>query len=382
MDDADSPDAGGIMEGACRPGLALRPRHQNESADGADIRGCPARISSPRIVPLPRDGEDNALKIKTWAAGGASHGHAFPRQAKISAWPRAQEDGTAAAATLQISPADAARRQSAAWGALAGEIIQLTQPGMFAAQFCAPRHLLIAVEHGERHEGDTYVEGLARSNLRDMSRKLTFVPAGRSFREWQDPCVLPRLTCLYFDPCLFRTDGTSSGGTEPAARLFFHDSDIWVTVRKLTREIEQSGGVDRPYMEVLGFLLGRELLRLSHVPAAEKPVPGSLAGWQVKRTAAYIEAHLCARISLATLAAMVRLSPCHFARAFKQSFGMPPHRYHMSRRIERAKALLAQQALPIAWVATELGFGGAGPFSTAFRRFVGRTPSAYRRSII
>ena len=58
-----------------------------------------------------------------------------------------------------------------------------------------------------------------RSNLRDMSQKLTFVPAGRRFREWQDPCALPRLTCLYFDPGFFPSAGSGFGKAEPDARL-------------------------------------------------------------------------------------------------------------------------------------------------------------------
>ena len=57
---------------------------------------------------------------------------------------------------------------------------------------------------------------------------------------------------------------------------------------------------------------------------------------------AYIEEHLAEQIPLKTLAQLVRLSPCYFCRAFKQSFGVPPHRYHSARRIEQAKALLAR----------------------------------------
>src|SRR4029077_7399235 len=106
----------------------------------------------------------------------------------------------AAVAALQISPGDVARRQGAAWGPLAGEVVRVTRGGMSEARFCARAHLLIAAERGERHEGETFVEGLPRSSLRNMSQKLTFVPAGRRFHEWQDPRILPRLTCLYPAP--------------------------------------------------------------------------------------------------------------------------------------------------------------------------------------
>jgi hypothetical protein len=54
--------------------------------------------------------------------------------------------------------------------------------------------------------------------------------------------------------------------------------------------------------------------------------------WQQKRVAEYIEEHLAEEISLAALAELVDLSLYHFARVFKQSFGVPPHHYHMVRR--------------------------------------------------
>jgi AraC family transcriptional regulator len=289
----------------------------------------------------------------------------------------------AAVPALQISPGDVVRRQGAAWGPLTGEIVQVTQQALFEARFCAPAHLLIAAERGERHEGETFVEGLPRSNLRNMSQKLTFVPAGRRFHEWQDPRILPRLTCLYLDPRWSLTeDGPDLGGLDLEPRLFFHDTDLWATARKLTRQIEQSDGVDRLYVDALGLVLLRELLRLGHAPAGGEPVrPGGLADWQAKRTAEYIEVHLGDRISLATLAAIARLSPYHFARAFKQSFGVPPHRYHTARRVERAKTLLARPSLSIAEIALEVGFGETSSFTAAFRRLVGRTPSSFRRSL-
>jgi AraC family transcriptional regulator len=72
-------------------------------------------------------------------------------------------------------------------------------------------------------------------------------------------------------------------------------------------------------------------------PRIEAPVRGGLAAWQERTDADYIEEHLEDNISLAAFAQLVRLSPHYFCRAFRQSFGMPPHRYHCSRRIERPR---------------------------------------------
>jgi len=76
-----------------------------------------------------------------------------------------------------------------------------------------------------------------------------------------------------------------------------------------------------------------ELIRLERTPrAGARPLRGGLPVWQQKRVAEYIEEHLAEEISLAALAELVDLSLYHFARVFKQSFGVPPHHYHMVRR--------------------------------------------------
>jgi len=101
--------------------------------------------------------------------------------------------------------------------------------------------------------------------------------------------------------------------------------------------------------------------------------------WQQKRVAEYIEEHLAEEISLAALAELVDLSLYHFARVFKQSFGAPPHRYHMARRMDRARSLLQRPALSVTQIGIEIGFRETSSFTTAFRKFTGLTPTEYRR---
>jgi len=108
---------------------------------------------------------------------------------------------------------------------------------------------------------------------------------------------------------------------------------------------------------------------------------GGLPGWQQKKVAQYIEEHLANEISLLSLAQLVRLSPFHFSRAFKQSFGMPPHRYLTWQRIERAKALLGERKLSVTEIGLDVGFSETSSFTAAFRKLTGETPTAYRRSL-
>lgn len=78
------------------------------------------------------------------------------------------------------------------------------------------------------------------------------------------------------------------------------------------------------------------------------------------------------------LARVSRVSEAHFARSFKQAFGVPPHRYLLTRRIERATALLRDTDLPITEIAFQTGWGSLGTFGRIFRDITGDSPGALR----
>ena len=129
-------------------------------------------------------------------------------------------------------------------------------------------------------------------------------------------------------------------------------------------------------------MLVHELIRLNRgTPRQQPQVRGGLAAWQQRIVTAHIDAHLDETISLATLAELVRLSPFYFCRAFKQSFGVPPHRYHTNRRIEHAKALLATRAHSVTDIGLTVGYSETSSFTAAFRKATGLTPSGYQRSL-
>jgi transcriptional regulator GlxA family with amidase domain len=78
------------------------------------------------------------------------------------------------------------------------------------------------------------------------------------------------------------------------------------------------------------------------------------------------------------LARVSGVSAAHFARSFKQAFGVPPHRYLLTRRIERAAALLRDTDLAITAIAFHTGWGSLGTFGRIFRDITGETPGAIR----
>ena len=83
-------------------------------------------------------------------------------------------------------------------------------------------------------------------------------------------------------------------------------------------------------------------------------------------------------LDVASLAAVAYVSPAHFIRTFKATFGEAPHRYLQRRRIERAMAMLRDTDTPVTEVSTAVGFQSLGTFSRTFRQIVGRSPSKYR----
>jgi AraC family transcriptional regulator len=286
-------------------------------------------------------------------------------------------------ASVEISPHGAATRRGLAWRGMGAELVQAMRHERIEYSFRSPVHLLAAYEHGVRRDGETFVEGLPRSTLRDVARKLTFAPAGHAYREWHEPRTAMAVMYFQFDPAELQIDPeVSLADLSLAPRMFFEDAAIWSTAVKLTRALESPGTEDRLYFEALGVVLVHELMRLnSGAQCAKARVQGGLAAWQQRIVTTYIEEHLPEQISLATLAQLVRLSPYYFCRAFKQSFGIPPHRYHTSRRIEHAKTLLAERKYSVTEVGLTLGFSETSSFTAAFRRVTGQTPSSYHRGL-
>jgi AraC family transcriptional regulator len=337
-------------------------------------------LANPRCSNIPSHGPFGRDTRKALNASEGAGEHAEP-QAQSSAH---RSMVNASKHAVEVFPPDIVRRHAVAWDGMAAEIVQATRPERMEFRFRAPLHLLAVYEQGLRSDAETVVDGLPRSKLRDVRRKLTFVPAGHVYRdEWQGARVLTRVLYFYFDPARMPTHHeTNVVPTALAARLFFEDATLSDTALKLKKLIERAGADSSPYLEALGIVLAHELVRLSaEPPRIEAPTRGGLAVWQQRVITSYIEEHLAEHISLATLAGLVGLSPFHFCRVFRQSFGTPPHRYHSKRRMERARTLLVESATSVTEIGLALGFRETSAFTAAFRKATGQTPTACRRNL-
>jgi AraC-like DNA-binding protein len=104
-----------------------------------------------------------------------------------------------------------------------------------------------------------------------------------------------------------------------------------------------------------------------------------LAPWQERRVREYIAANLSGPLPLPELAAVARLSTGHFARAFRQSFGVSPHAFIIEQRVNAAKRLILESETPLAEVALSCGMADQSHLTRNFTRRVGISPAAWRR---
>ena len=107
---------------------------------------------------------------------------------------------------------------------------------------------------------------------------------------------------------------------------------------------------------------------------------GKLSSWQLREIIEYIHTYLDTELSLTELATQLNLSTFHFARLFKKSLGLSPHKYILQTRIERAKKLIVSQRLPLSNIALQAGFYDQTHFSKAFKKYVGISPKAFSKS--
>lgn len=140
---------------------------------------------------------------------------------------------------------------------------------------------------------------------------------------------------------------------------------------------EHDGNVNRLFVDTAAASLVLNMLQLSG--RATETVRGGLSGNRLRAVTEYMRTNLSGSISLADLARLAELSPHHFARAFKRSTGLPPHRYQIMLRIERAKEMLVSTNSSIIEIGAAIGWQDPAYFARIFAREVGMPPSHYRR---
>jgi AraC family transcriptional regulator len=100
---------------------------------------------------------------------------------------------------------------------------------------------------------------------------------------------------------------------------------------------------------------------------------------KIHEVQAFLAQNLAHDVDLNTIAAQASLSPYYFTRQFTAMIGMPPYRYLITLRIQRAAQLLRESDLTVTQILHRVGFHSPSHFTTTFRRHMGMSPTAYRR---
>jgi AraC-like DNA-binding protein len=110
------------------------------------------------------------------------------------------------------------------------------------------------------------------------------------------------------------------------------------------------------------------------------PVAVAVAARHLLRAKDLVDGRYFEPLTVADLARVAGLSRAHFSRAFRAAFGESPHRYLLTRRLERAAALLRNTDRAVTDICFDVGLGSVGSFTTSFTRVHGMSPVAYRGS--
>ena len=264
---------------------------------------------------------------------------------------------------------------------MTAEIVQATRRERIEYRYRGPLHMIVVYEQGVRRDGVTFVEGLPRSNLRDLRKKLTFVPAGHEYHECQTCEPLSRMTYFYFDPAKMPVL-SETGAVDLGPRLYFEDAALWDTALKLTKRDRERGcrqsALSRGARRCSGARTRAPRYRKDGCPAIRSRRARRLA--TADRHRVYRSTPGSADIARhARRIGSPELLP--FLSRLQTVTRIPPHRYHTRCRIERAKALLAKPAPSVTDIGLALGFSQTSSFTAAFRRETGFTPTGYYRSL-
>ena len=173
-------------------------------------------------------------------------------------------------------------------------------------------------------------------------------------------------------------------GANPIATLKFDRTlpdPILISIAQIFAQAEYDGEARNTlFLDQLALsLLAHFATTYGAMHQARKPT-GVLAGWQKRRALEVMQAQLADSISIADVARECRLTPSHFARAFRSTMGQAPHQYLTQIRLERARELMLASPLQLVDIAILCGFSDQSHFTRVFTRRIGISPGSWRRS--
>jgi len=208
-------------------------------------------------------------------------------------------------------------------------------------------------------------------------------PAGRAVtwrRSGEGFTLMAAIAPAQLADVLERAEGRSGATVRVRSEFSGDDTRIAELSRVLWRELARERIGARLYVETaVGQLVVQIIREHCDIEPARAPAI-SISPHKLRLAQAFIQENLSEDLSVEGIARAIGMSAFHFAHAFRAAAGVPPHRYVMQRRMERAKALLRGSELTLTEIAQRVGYSSASHFSVGFRKLTQLAPSDYRNS--
>jgi len=250
-------------------------------------------------------------------------------------------------------------------------------------------HTLILFDGGSYcTEGERCLDGSRAFLTGPLDGGVDVVPAGCRLTATSGTasnvgCTLITLDADYLAACIEME--TNAQGEVLQPRINMRNDLITTLASRIRRwSVVDESDMSAMQRETTLMLLVLEVVRLQRAAAAQgKDVPrGGLSSRRRRLVREFVAANLDTRIDLQMLADCVGMSRFHFSRAFKTSFGLPPHKYLMGERIRLAAERLRNSADSITDISLQVGFSCSSELTRLFRQTIGCTPREYRARIV
>lgn len=213
---------------------------------------------------------------------------------------------------------------------------------------------------------------------RVSSPSITYVPAGRFLRSHSRGLSYVRHLDLHFDVATLRRQFGASLDEQrlDELRLVFQDEHLLAICHLIAAECMSPDPLHGLYGDGLAVALVAKLFGIKETKGRQRP---KLSDQQLRLATDFMQDSFQEPIRLSELAALTGLSQIHFSRAFKETVGMSPYRWHQEIRIKKVQEFLAAHDWPLTQVAAAVGFADQAHLTRVFKRITGLTPAYWAR---
>jgi AraC family transcriptional regulator len=282
----------------------------------------------------------------------------------------------------QILPLPALRSsEDLAWDGLYLQYHE--QPAWETPEYAHIRHMILVHNANPSVYAERQFDGHRQSEQLGGETNIVIAPAMvRHQANWSQGSPF---SLLFLEPDFLTRvahESITTDNVELIPHYATHDRFIDQIGRSLTAELQNNQLHSKLFVDSLTIALSIHLLR--HYANVQQPIReyiGGLSQRKLQQVIEYINEHLATDLTIAAIAQQVEMSPYYFSRLFKQSVGLSPYQYVMQQRIEGAAYLLRTTTLSIAAIAIQVGFSTQNQLTIQFRKFLGTTPSNYRKQL-